>query len=98
MELLEDAHPLLLRNARACIHHSDREVSLDSFGGDAHLIRRHVTAGGRHHSTRFVSTISMFRASFRHDVLLGGLFCSAKTVRYGNACVEISCSRSRYDE
>src|SRR5262249_32138713 len=37
MELLEDSRPFLLRDARTGIHHADREVSIDSFGGDADL-------------------------------------------------------------
>src|SRR6266566_4200705 len=39
MELLEDSRPFLLRDARTGVHHADREVSIDSFGGDADLTR-----------------------------------------------------------
>src|SRR5690242_7823989 len=37
MELLEDTRPLLLRDARTSVHHSDRELSVNGFGGDANL-------------------------------------------------------------
>src|SRR5438445_4251793 len=37
MELFEDSRPLLLRDARASVHHTDREVSVDSFSGHADL-------------------------------------------------------------
>src|SRR5437660_6117683 len=37
MELLEDPRPLLLRDARARVHHTDREVSVGSFGSDTDL-------------------------------------------------------------
>src|SRR5438132_12144452 len=37
MELLEDSCPLPLRDARASVHHTDREVSVDSFSGHADL-------------------------------------------------------------
>src|SRR6202011_3453158 len=37
MELLEDPRPLLLRDAGASVHHTDREVPVDSFGADADL-------------------------------------------------------------
>src|SRR5262249_28522236 len=37
MELLENARPLLFRDSRAGVHDADREVSIDSLGGDADL-------------------------------------------------------------
>jgi hypothetical protein len=37
VELLENPSTLLLRDASAGIHHTDRKVSIDSFGAQANL-------------------------------------------------------------